>query len=137
MGAATSDLSSIWCSEDSNFWDGPISQRLISYGPKKEELLPIGIVGYGVGINFGRHAQDIIVVSFVPGGTAAKSGIQIGDSLHSIDGEILPTENPLERAKAKIVGPRGKKLSVQVRRVSAAVESLETFILRREVPVKA
>jgi carboxyl-terminal processing protease len=107
-----------------------------SYMTKKEyEDLMVDTRGKfdGVGIEITKRDKILTVVSPIEGTPAYKAGIEAGDQIIKIDGELC-TDMSLTDAVSRIRGPRGTKVNLTVRREGVG-EPLEFSITRDEIPV--
>ena len=107
-----------------------------SYMTKKEyEDLMVDTKGRfdGVGIEITIRDNILTVISPIEGTPAYEAGIQAGDLIIKIDGE-LSTDMSLTDAVSRIRGPRGTKVNLTVRREGVG-ELLEFFITRDEIPI--
>jgi carboxyl-terminal processing protease len=107
-----------------------------SYMTKKEyEDLMVDTRGKfdGVGIEITKRDKILTVVSPIEGTPAYKAGIEAGDQIIKIDGELC-MDMSLTDAVSRIRGPRGTKVNLTVRREGVG-EPLEFSITRDEIPV--
>jgi len=87
----------------------------------------------GVGIEITVRDNILTVVSPIEGTPAYKAGIEAGDQIIKIDGE-LSTDMSLPDAVSRIRGERGTKVNLTVRREGVG-ELLEFFLTRDEIPI--
>jgi len=107
-----------------------------SYMTKKEyEDLMVSTKGRfdGVGIEITIRDNMLTVVSPIEGTPAFKAGIEAGDQIVKIDGE-LSMDMTLNDAVDRIRGERGTKVNLTIRREGVG-ELLEFFITRDEIPI--
>ncbi len=87
----------------------------------------------GVGIEITIRDNILTVVSPIEGTPAYEAGIESGDQIIKIDGE-LSMDMSLTDAVSRIRGPRGTKVNLTIRREGVG-ELLEFFITRDEIPI--
>ena len=87
----------------------------------------------GVGIEITIRDNMLTVVSPIEGTPAYEAGIEAGDQIVKIDGE-LSMDMSLTDAVSRIRGERGTKVNLTVRREEVG-ELLEFFITRDEIPI--
>ena len=86
----------------------------------------------GIGIEVSTADRALRVVRPFRGSPAAEAGIQSGDMISSIDGEIVGTD--LDAAMARMRGPRGSKVKLSIVRPGSALP-LEFTVERAQVDV--
>ncbi len=83
------------------------------------------------GIGARLRGPTPIVVEIFEGSPAARAGLRAGDVILAVDG--VPTQgNPLDASIARIRGPEGSTVQLQVRRAESP-EVLEFEVLRQEI----
>jgi carboxyl-terminal processing protease len=88
----------------------------------------------GIGATVSSSNNQIVIVAPIEGTPAERAGIKPGDVILSVDGE--PTEGwTQEKAVLKIRGPRGSKVSLQIRHADGTEETLD--IERDEIKVQS
>jgi carboxyl-terminal processing protease len=89
----------------------------------------------GIGVQFQIFKDTILVVEPIPGGPSEKLGIQSGDKIVTIDGEMVAgigIKNPDVMKKLK--GPKGTKVTVGIMRGGSA-KLLSFTIVRDKIPI--
>jgi carboxyl-terminal processing protease len=77
----------------------------------------------GIGITMVPRRSPITVLSLAAGGPAEQAGMQVGDEIVRIDGEDvegLEASSVLEEARKRLLGKPGTRVTLSVRRESAA-----------------
>ena len=105
----------------------------------KEELQeanePLNGSFEGIGIQFNILKDTIFVVSPIAGGPSEKLGIQAGDKIVEVDGEIVAgigiTNNDVRKY---LKGPKGTKVTVGIQR-QGAQDLLDFAITRDKIPI--
>src|SRR6056297_1185204 len=89
----------------------------------------------GIGIQFSMQKDTVVVISTISGGPSEMVGIQPGDRIVEVDGEVVAGQ---DLSSNKIVdmlkGKRGTEVQVGVKRQSAD-ELLHFTITRDEIPL--
>lgn len=84
----------------------------------------------GIGANVRRDADGQLVLSPFPDQAAAKAGVQEGDVLVSVDGNVINTTNPLNDILAWLRGDVGTPVTLGIAR---AAQQLSFTITRSEI----
>jgi carboxyl-terminal processing protease len=109
-----------------------------SYIPAQDlEAVNEDIEGHfsGIGIQFNRQDDTIMVVSVISGGPSEKVGIQPGDRIVTIDDSLyVGTNITNEKVMKTLRGPKGTKVKVGIKRMNS--EELQVYeITRGDVPI--
>jgi len=89
----------------------------------------------GIGVQFSIQADTIVVINPVSGGPSEKLGIQPGDRIVKVDGEVVAGVNiSNSEVMKKLKGPSGTKVNVEIMR-STAPKLLSFDITRDRIPI--
>lgn len=89
----------------------------------------------GIGVQFSRQKDTIMVVSVISGGPSEKVGLQPGDRIVTIDDSLfVGSQISDEKILKTLRGPKGTKVNVGVKRSNKA-ELQQYEITRGDVPV--
>ena len=81
----------------------------------------------GIGVYLDQSEEDLHVLSVLPGTPAQKEGVKPGDTLYSIDGDLVSEMTP-DEAVARVKGPEGTEVSLVFERGDERVD----FVITRE-----
>lgn len=81
----------------------------------------------GIGIEFRKEKGKFTVQNLFDGGSAKEKGIQVGDHLHKVNGELLQESWSAEEIASRILGETGTEVEVTVLRSGREI----TFRLER------
>lgn len=89
----------------------------------------------GIGVYFNLLEDTILIISPVSGGPSEKVGIRAGDRIVTIEGEnVAGVGITTGKVKEKLMGPKGTKVSVEVKR--QGVNHLIPFTITRDkIPI--
>ncbi|MGB1032256.1 MAG: S41 family peptidase, partial [Flavobacteriales bacterium] len=89
----------------------------------------------GIGIQFNILKDTILVVSPISGGPSEKLGIQAGDKIVTVDGQVVAgvgiTNNDV---RDKLMGPKDTKVTVGIKR-KGAKKLIDFDIIRDKIPI--
>jgi len=89
----------------------------------------------GIGIQFNMLNDTLVVIQTFPNGPSEKAGIQAGDRIIKVDGNLVAGRSvPSDSIVNRLRGPRGTSVSVDVSRRSVN-ELLSFDILRDNIPL--
>lgn len=90
---------------------------------------------YGIGIQFQMLSDTLYIVEVINGGAAEEAGMQAGDKIIEVDGEVIAGKGTsTEDIYGMLRGAEGTKVTVKVKRHNTP-ELLEFDLIRGEVPV--
>lgn len=88
----------------------------------------------GIGVRFGRDADNQLILYPFPGSPAREAGIQDGDRLITIGELIVKEDTPLDVVQAALRGPAGTRVTIAIAR-PPTFASEEFSIKRAEFPI--
>gem|GEM_PF-629424 len=83
----------------------------------------------GTGLQLQSSKDGIVIQGIVPGSSADKAGLLIGDILIQLDDKDLPLAGTLEFAKKKMIGTEGQSVKVTIKRSEAGKEVVKSYDL--------
>ena len=90
----------------------------------------------GIGVELQRNADEVSVNSVVDNGPADKGGLRVGDIVEIVDGEDV-SRLSAEEVAARIRGPPGSKVSLQLAAQSTKEDVRKVILERAEVKLAA
>ena len=91
----------------------------------------------GIGVEFALIHDTLTINSTIPGGPSEKVGIRAGDKIIKVDDEtIAGTGLTIERVHKYLRGPKGTKVSVEIKR-KGVEEPLDFLITRDKIPLNS
>ncbi|MDR1130483.1 MAG: PDZ domain-containing protein, partial [Prevotellaceae bacterium] len=89
----------------------------------------------GIGIEFNILEDTLIVVSPVSGGPSEKVGLMSGDRIIAVEGKSITNINlTFEKVHSLLRGPKGSKISINVKRGSSLIDF---EITRDKIPINS
>jgi len=89
----------------------------------------------GIGIQFNMLNDTLVVIQTVPNGPSQKVGIQAGDRIINVDGNMVAGKNiPRDSIVTRLRGPRGTTVKVDISRRSVT-DLLSFDIMRDNIPL--
>lgn len=85
----------------------------------------------GIGIYAELVEEGVLIQDIIPGGSAEKARLQIGDIITSIDGELIIGDS-VEEATASILGEEGTEVEITIERLVDGEPQTFTYTLIRE-----
>jgi carboxyl-terminal processing protease len=123
---------------------GMIRGMLQAYGdpftifvePAQHELESNSLQGSfgGIGIRFGRDADDQLILYPFPGSPAREAGIQDGDRLLAVGDLEMKADTPLDTIQAALRGQVGTQVQVTIAR-PPEFETMQLSVKRAEFPI--
>jgi len=130
--------------ESPNLEYGMIRGMLQAYGdpytifvePAQHELESNSLQGSfgGIGVRFGRDAEDQIILYPFSGSPAREAGIQDGDRLLSVGELSIKSDTPVDTIQAALRGPVGTPVALTIAR-PPDFEPVELSVKRAEFPL--
>jgi carboxyl-terminal processing protease len=131
-------------SDTPNLEYGSIRGMLQAYGdpytifvePAQHELETNSLEGSfgGIGVRFGRDAEEQLVLYPFPGSPAQGAGVSDGDRLLAVGDLVVNKDTPIDKIQAALRGPVGTKAQVTIAH-APDYEAVELSIKRAEFPV--
>jgi carboxyl-terminal processing protease len=131
-------------SESPNLEYGMIRGMLDAYGdpftifvePAQHELETNSLEGSfgGIGVRFGRDAEEQLILYPFPGSPAQESGVRDGDRLLAVDNLAVNRDTPIDTIQAALRGPVGTRVKITIAH-APEYEPAELSIKRAEFPV--
>ncbi len=91
----------------------------------------------GIGVSFNILNDTIFIINVIPGGPSQKVGVQSGDKIIKINGEIVANKKITNKeVMNKLRGPKGTKVTISVLR-RGMPQLVDFTIIRDKIPLKS